>query len=155
MGQHEYDKGTVVDLAATAASGWRFKNWSGGKSGTNPATTITMSGNKSVTANFIQRHTVTTASHTQGIITPASGTWDHGQSVSFKWEKEAAISFYQFTHWSGLPDSFTTTEWGLFSGRISVGKQGPSRILSIFGNVLVRANRGLYGGVAIEIEFRC
>ncbi len=112
-GEHEYDKGpTPIALTATPAAGWRFKQWSGGASGTNPSTTVDMDGDKTVTATFIQRHSVTTASHTRGIITPESGTWDHGQSASFTWEKESNFCFCQFTHWVGLPESFTTPEWG-------------------------------------------
>lgn len=73
----------------------------------NPST-VTMNGDKTVTGTFIERHTVTTASYTRGIITPNGGTWDHGQTVSFRWEKEQTFCFCQFTHWEGLPDSFST-----------------------------------------------
>jgi uncharacterized repeat protein (TIGR02543 family) len=47
-----YNEGAVVTLTANPASGWQFSGWSGDLSGsTNPAT-ITMSGNKNVTATF-------------------------------------------------------------------------------------------------------
>jgi len=46
--------GTQVTLTANPASGWTFQNWSGALSGsTNPAT-LTMNGNKTVTAVFQQ-----------------------------------------------------------------------------------------------------
>jgi len=52
--QESYLSGTPVQLTATAFPGWTFTGWSGDLSGsTNPAT-ITMDGNKTVTATFIQ-----------------------------------------------------------------------------------------------------
>ena len=47
-----YNVGTVVQLTANANFGYHFVNWSGDVSGTANPTTITMNGNKSVTANF-------------------------------------------------------------------------------------------------------
>ncbi len=42
----------VVTSTATPASGYSFSSWSGGASGTNASTTVTMNANTSVTANF-------------------------------------------------------------------------------------------------------
>jgi len=42
----------VVDLTATAATGYQFVNWTGDASGTNPSTSVTMDSDKTVTANF-------------------------------------------------------------------------------------------------------
>ena len=44
--------GTVVTLTATPAAGRSFTNWSGDATGTNPSVQVTMSGPKTVTANF-------------------------------------------------------------------------------------------------------
>ena len=44
--------GTVVTLTATPAAGRTFTNWSGDATGTNPSVQVTMSGPKTVTANF-------------------------------------------------------------------------------------------------------
>ncbi|MBK6283473.1 MAG: hypothetical protein IPF54_13215 [Draconibacterium sp.] len=54
VGTHNYAENTVVSLSATADAGWSFSNWSGNISGSANPTTITMDGNKSVTANFIE-----------------------------------------------------------------------------------------------------
>lgn len=48
----KYVEGTVVTLEAKPKAGWRFLNWSGDKKGTANPTTVTMTKDKSVTANF-------------------------------------------------------------------------------------------------------
>ena len=48
-----YDSGTVVDVNATVNEGYSWGGWSGDLSGTTRPTSITMSGPRSVTANFI------------------------------------------------------------------------------------------------------
>lgn len=52
-GQGQYQPGTTVQLTANASGGYAFSNWSGDASGSNNPTSVTMNGNKSVTANFI------------------------------------------------------------------------------------------------------
>lgn len=47
-----YNAGAVVQLTANANFGYHFVNWSGDVSGTANPTSITMTGNKTVTANF-------------------------------------------------------------------------------------------------------
>jgi uncharacterized repeat protein (TIGR02543 family) len=48
----KYASGTVVTLTATPNAGYIFTGWSGDASGSANPTTVTMNGNKSVTANF-------------------------------------------------------------------------------------------------------
>lgn len=47
-----YNAGAAVQIYASASSGYHFTGWGGDASGTNNPTTITMNGNKNVTANF-------------------------------------------------------------------------------------------------------
>jgi hypothetical protein len=49
-----YPSNTTVNVTASASAGWFFVNWSGNASGTNNPTSMTMNGNKSVTASFAQ-----------------------------------------------------------------------------------------------------
>lgn len=48
-----YDSGTVVTLTASANPDYTFSNWSGDATGTAISTTVTMSANLSVAANFL------------------------------------------------------------------------------------------------------
>lgn len=51
--QAQYEAGTVVQLTATPLNAlYRFVNWSGDASGTTNPLSVTMNGNKSITANF-------------------------------------------------------------------------------------------------------
>ena len=51
-GTYSYDSGTSVTITAIPNSGYTFSGWSGDASGTSNPLTITMNGNKSITANF-------------------------------------------------------------------------------------------------------
>ena len=67
--QTTYDHGTVVQLTAAPATGYHFVNWTGDASGTDLTTSVTMDGNKSVTANFaIDTFTLTYTAGTGGTI---------------------------------------------------------------------------------------
>lgn len=50
--QSSYTEGTEVALTAEAIPGYRFTDWNGDATGTQAAISITMNGNKNVTANF-------------------------------------------------------------------------------------------------------
>jgi len=66
-----YMNGTVVTLHANAYSGYQFSGYSGGCSGTSDCT-LTMNGNKTVTATFA------TLSGSIGTLDEAGSTWYHG-----------------------------------------------------------------------------
>ena len=72
-----YATGTIVTLSATPSSGYNFVSWSRtNNNGANP-TTVTMNGNRSVTANFgvagSPLYCDTTPIHVSGTLT--SDTW--------------------------------------------------------------------------------
>jgi hypothetical protein len=92
-----YPAGTIVQLTAVPAEGWRFSNWSGDLAGAGNPATILMNSAKSVTAIF-------TETLTPPIITtqPVSQTAPTGSNVmfsvvatgagplSYQWRKDGA-----------------------------------------------------------------
>jgi len=52
VGSHPYNSGTTVNVSASPNAGYQFSQWTGDCSGTNPATSVYMNGNKTCTANF-------------------------------------------------------------------------------------------------------
>jgi pectate lyase len=75
-GGQMFHEGEAVTLTAVPAAGWEFAGWGGDVTGTNNPASLTMDGNKSVTANFVQ---IPPSISTQ----PASQTVNAGSSVSF------------------------------------------------------------------------
>ncbi len=78
-----YTAGALVQLYASASSGNHFTGWSGDVGGTNNPVTITMNGNKNVTANFASGDptmgTVVVTIHPQSAAT-AGVTWGFNAS---------------------------------------------------------------------------
>jgi uncharacterized repeat protein (TIGR02543 family) len=99
-GNYTHDSGTQVSITATPSSGYRFTGWSGSATGTSNPITITMDGDKSITANFILQYSLTIAAGTGGTTNPAPGTYTHdsGTQVSIT---ATPSSGYRFTGWSG------------------------------------------------------
>jgi len=89
-----YATGTLVNLTATANTGFAFSNWTGSVANANSAsTTVTMSAPKSVTANLTPNGPTTTSlvsstnpSHVRpppGAVTlPLPGFEQHGQQIA-------------------------------------------------------------------------
>ena len=108
-GTFTYDGGTVVNLVATANSGYYFSNWTGDVGTINnvnaPTTTVTMNDNYSITANFEQippgKVALTTSSTAGGsVTTPGEGAflYNVGEVVSLVAEAEEG---YRFVNWTG------------------------------------------------------
>lgn len=113
----QYTLGTVVSLTASPTAGNVFTNWSGDASGTAPSTTITMTGNKTVTANFNEIcYSLTTSIQPEGSgaisanplnsSTCSTGQYTAGTVVSLS---ASPISGYKFSNWGG-DASGTSTE---------------------------------------------
>ncbi len=102
----KYVSGTQVQLAATASANNVFDSWSGDVQGGTTPTVVTMSGNKSVTANFLQCFSLGTGASPggSGSVFPQTtancpgGKFKAGTSVSLL--AVAAGGFF-FQSWGG------------------------------------------------------
>lgn len=103
-GSGTYDSGQVVSVVATPASGYTFLNWSGDASGTSLSTTITMSADKSATANFqlippIDSFTLSTTSiPTVGGTITGGGVYESGATANLS---ATPSTGYTFVNWTG------------------------------------------------------
>jgi uncharacterized repeat protein (TIGR02543 family) len=88
-----YAGGTVVSLTANPASGYEFVGWSGDLSGTTNPSSITITNNKSVTANFIEE-----------------GSGGSGTVLREYWSDITGESISNLTSNSDYPDSPTGSE---------------------------------------------
>jgi hypothetical protein len=104
-GVFAYDEGRVVDLMAEAEESYRFVEWTGDVGNVADvhaaATTITMNGEYSITANFVKQYNLTISSTEGGSVTePGEGlfTYDEGTVVDLMAEAEES---YRFVEWTG------------------------------------------------------
>ncbi len=108
-GTHSYAAGTSVKITATPASGYTFTGWSGAATGTTNPVTITMDGNKTLTANFdaaAANYTLGITVSGNGTTDPAAGTHSYAAGTSVKITATPA-SGYTFTGWSGATTGTT------------------------------------------------
>ena len=114
-GTYNYSAGTVVNIEAIPNSGWQFDYWEGSVDDPNSATTtVTMNGNKTVTAHFTcVEHTLT-----MSVDPPGTGTTtpSPGDTIVCEGEQITVTATpaegYEFVNWSGNvanPNSATTT----------------------------------------------
>jgi uncharacterized repeat protein (TIGR02543 family) len=105
-GTYTYDAGAVVSIQSTASTGYKFSGWSGDASGTTNSVSVTMTGNKTVTANFGQQYTLMIAAGAGGTTNPVPGTYtyDAGAVVSIQ---ATASTGYKFSGWSGDASGMT------------------------------------------------
>jgi uncharacterized repeat protein (TIGR02543 family) len=99
-----YCDGTVVTLTAVPDAGWQFDNWSGDLTGSTNPDTITMTSNKTVTANFsevpVQQYTLTTNTVGNGSVTlnPPGGVYNEGTVVTLTANPDTG---WKFDNWTG------------------------------------------------------
>jgi uncharacterized repeat protein (TIGR02543 family) len=116
-GGYVYVEGTVIDITATPNAGYQFDNWTGDVADPDAAsTTVTMDGDKTVTAHFSPiptDHTLTMAADpTEGGTTdpiPGDHVYAEGTVVDITATPNAG---YQFDNWTGDvadPNAVSTT----------------------------------------------
>jgi uncharacterized repeat protein (TIGR02543 family) len=103
ISQSSYVAGSNVQLTANPSAGWVFSGWSGDLTGTANPTTITVNGNKIVTATFTQststQYTLTIQQQDGlGSTTPATGSYKYNQGSSTK-VTATPSSGHIFSHW--------------------------------------------------------
>ena len=108
-GPRTYNEGTAVDLVATPDAGYQFVEWTGDVSTIADvnvaATTITMHGDYSITANFEEippiQYDLTISSTVGGsVTTPGEGTRTYDEGTVVDLVAEAAEG-YKFVNWTG------------------------------------------------------
>ena len=106
--EHNYnDCPSIVNLSASANSGYSFKKWSGDASGTSATTSVTMNGSdKAVTAHFTKNPTsctltVRVSPSGGGTTTPAVGSRTHSPCPSSVSIEATPNSNFRFSSWSG------------------------------------------------------
>jgi len=100
-----YGAGTVVNVNASASTGYRFIEWTGNVSAVDDvnaaSTTITMNDDYSMMANFVKQYNLTISSTFGGsVTTPGEGvhTYDEGEVVNLVAQAEGG---YHFVNWTG------------------------------------------------------
>ena len=95
-----YHSGTAVTLTAVARSGWAFDSWSGDTSTTVNPLVLTITGNISVTATFVQVFTLTVhivpSQSGTVLVDPDLNYFHPGDAVTLTAQAGAA---YGFSHW--------------------------------------------------------
>jgi hypothetical protein len=108
----------VVQLTATSNTGWSFANWTGDlTSSTNPDS-VTIHGNTSVTANYVQDYTLTiTSAHGTVVKSPNQTTYHEGDVVQLTATPDTGWSF---ANWTGDLTSSTNPDSVTIHGNTSV-----------------------------------
>jgi uncharacterized repeat protein (TIGR02543 family) len=94
-----YYAGATATLTATPAPGWKFDSWGGDAAGSTNPVTITLDGNKAVTATFTRlEYQVATTVVGQGSVQVSDGPYYAGQTATLT--ATPAVG-WQFSSWSG------------------------------------------------------
>ncbi|MDZ7332075.1 MAG: FG-GAP-like repeat-containing protein [candidate division KSB1 bacterium] len=114
-GVHSYPQGTVVTVIAKPGTAWEFSHWTGDVADpNNDTTTVTMNGDKTVTAHFSQKTCVLTM-----VANPEQGGTTNPSPGNHIYVKGAVVTIiaipangYTFANWTGDvadPNNDTTT----------------------------------------------
>ncbi len=108
-----YENGTTVTLTATPREGYRFLNWTGDVTSTETVVTVTMTANKTVTANFEALPTYVLALVANPIeggvlaVSPEQTSYTLGTTVTVT---ATANTYFGFTGWTGnVPEGLELT----------------------------------------------
>jgi uncharacterized repeat protein (TIGR02543 family) len=101
IGTHTYNSGSQIIVSATPNSGWQFTGWSGDLSGSSNPASITMNGDKTVTAIFTQIQYTLTIQSPDGLgsTSPAAGSYTYNQGASVQVTATPSTG-WQFSRWT-------------------------------------------------------
>ncbi|XHH09006.1 MAG: PQQ-binding-like beta-propeller repeat protein [Candidatus Bathyarchaeia archaeon] len=156
-GNQTYLSNSVIDLEAFNAAGWTFAGWTGNASGT-ANTTITMTGNKTVTATFTQdTYYLTMITVGQGTVTPGNSSYLSGTTIDLEAINQIG---WTFDSWSGAVGDSTNTTL-LLNGNKTVTATFTQNnytltIITIGNGAVTPANQTLYHyGDNVSIAATC
>ncbi len=99
--QHNYEEGSFVQLTANPELNWSFNGWSGDVTGIDNPVTLTMDGDKAVSASFLQTSftlSVNTTGNGSVSKNPDQTVFNDGETVDLT---ATADPGWTFTGWSG------------------------------------------------------
>ena len=108
----EFSSGTNLQIEAISDSGWGFANWTGDYTGSSNPTSINMSGNKNMTANFSQNCdyslTININPSSSGTVTknPDKANYCPNEQVTLTANPTTG---YSFSSWDGVDSNSATT----------------------------------------------
>ena len=100
-----YAGGSTLTVTAVPAQGYRFNDWQGSASSTNPILSILMDMSKTLTAFFTKVYNLTVSVSPNGIgsVNVTSGSHDSGSVVPIT--ATTSTFPYAFDHWSGTDNN--------------------------------------------------
>jgi hypothetical protein len=101
-GAGTYDSGATATVVATPDAGYRFVNWTLNTSGGAEQSTLasypfTVTGAKTLVANFVQQFAVAASASAGGSISSGAGTYDNGATATVVATPDAG---YRFVNWT-------------------------------------------------------
>ncbi len=150
--QATYQIGDEVTLTATGGPGYTFSSWSGDAVGTINPVTITITGNTSVTATFIEEDytlTVTTVGSGDVAAVPDQATYQYGDVVTLTATADPGWSFYDWAgDATGTDNPLTITITGDTNVTARFSEPGSQHYLTVTtvgdGSVMVSPNKEIY-----------
>jgi len=98
-----YDSNSSVTITASPADGYEFTGWSGNASGSTNPLTITVNGNKNITANFsVIKYSLTVSASNGGSVNLSEGEYASQTSITLIALPDEG---YSFVRWSGSVSS--------------------------------------------------
>jgi len=139
----------VVDLTATAESGYSFVNWTGDVADANSATTtVTVDATQTVTANFTAViYTLTMEESVNGSTLPAAGDHSYGENANAEIIATPATG-YIFGSWTG--DDIADTSLATTTILMDADKTVSATFEECFYTLTMAANDAQMGSVTPE-----